>query len=66
MKCYCSECGTSVELKDGKDRETGMYYNYWYCEEHGKVKPSMSSSGDPMLELWQRAVKRMQESLKNI
>lgn len=39
MKCYCSICDNEIQLINTKDRETGMYYNYWHCEEHGKVDP---------------------------
>ena len=33
----CPKCSNNIELINKKDRDTGMWHNYWHCENHGKV-----------------------------
>lgn len=38
----CPNCEETVQLKDAKDNE-GLRYNYWWCEDHGRVDPTQRS-----------------------
>lgn len=40
MKCI--ECGSHIELIHSK--KDGKYYNYWNCEDCGKVRPDLGTT----------------------
>ena len=41
MSHKCPKCSNTVILETKKDRDTGMWENYWFCEDHGKVEPNL-------------------------
>ena len=43
----CPKCLEKIELETKKDCDTGMYENYWFCEEHGRVDPTKSIMNGP-------------------
>lgn len=68
----CSKCSNIIELKTDKNPETGMYRNYWWCEEHGKVDPSPMCSetdcmtSDDIVDHYNKIYEKLQEQmLKN-
>jgi hypothetical protein len=36
----CPECTNKIELVTKKNEDTGMLFNQWECEVHGKVDPT--------------------------
>ena len=56
----CPHCYKNVEMKDGKDRETGMAYNYWACEEHGEVQPTKHTKDVFGLSVYQHRLNKRQ------
>jgi len=39
----CPECFKNIELATKTNKDTGMLFNQWECEEHGKIDPTRVS-----------------------
>jgi len=36
----CNKCDNNILMESKKNRDTGMYENFWWCDDHGRVDPT--------------------------